>query len=132
LQITVHIQRRHFRLHEANFKIVGIERRQAEVRGPRAPFTYWMKVWRPGWRLPRILLPVIEELAQRRVMPLELAEVKDLRLVRWAVDTGREQVPEWIFPDWTPPAPTRKRPQVQDWRRRREPGGWPPPPAAER
>jgi hypothetical protein len=132
MQLDVHIQRRHYRVHLVDARIFGIEQRIAEIRGQRGPTLYWRPLWRIGRTLRTTLLPVLED-ARRQLLPkLRLATAADLDDIRQFVVCGRTAAPAWVWPDYTPPAPQQRRPQVQDWRKRREPGGWPPRPMAER
>jgi hypothetical protein len=124
MQLTIDLDRVHYRLHEANNRITGIEQCVAELHGARAPTTRWMRVWRVGHPLRKRMTPVVEEARRRLGATLRLAEAQDLAIIRWLESTGRASVPAWCWPDQPPRPP--KRPQVQDWRLRREPGGWPP------
>jgi hypothetical protein len=113
-----------YRVTEANFKIVGIEVQVAEKFGQRSPVVYWRPVWRPGRAVPRgrCLLPVVEA-AQARLasagLPLTVADQPAMKLIRWLVDSGREELPAWVWPRMPRP---RGRPQ-QRWLKRQ--GGAP-------
>jgi hypothetical protein len=124
MQIDVHCGRRHYRLHEANSRILGIEQRTVELHGARAPAVRWTPVWKIGRPLRATLLPVIAEARHRLGGSLRPAEAQDLAIIKWMVETGRASVPPWCWPDRPPRQP--KQVQQQTWRQRREPGGWPP------
>ena len=124
--LTTHIRRRHYRVLVTDGRILGVEQRVAILHGQRAPLVYWKRVWRVGRPAWPFLLPVLED-ARRQLLPkIRFAAVDDIDAIkRWAA-YHRVEIPPWVWPDWPPPKPPPRRPQVQDWRLRREPGGWPP------